>query len=160
MIKRIFCSSLVILLFCGLLFADEIDDFNKVVDFSVTLKTLNKTVSENKDDLLTGSEFIIITGSVATRQVIEKDKENFLGEIEIVQGEWIGVESVKMYKCIVQFSGSQYYSMIPARRSRKINKAEIILNSNVMIAGKFIGVREVDNLKIPVIDGYYIRTLN
>ena len=78
-------------------------DFDRVVDFSVTLKDLS-AVADGREPLPSG-KLVILNGTVSDVNVISKDEGSFRVRIELITGEWIGTEDVKSYTCYVDFTG-------------------------------------------------------
>lgn len=141
-------------------FSISIDEFDEFFDFSLTLGDLHNLTADNDLDSLDNEKFILISGSVAARNVIQSDETTFLGELILVDGDWIGVENVVKYECIIQLSGLEYASMIPSRRSRTVNPEEITLNSKIFIIGKVTGTRVLSgDLIVPVVSGFRIRKI-
>ena len=142
-----------------LIFGQSFEDFNGVIDFTTTLGDLDQIASQGDPNALP-TRFIIIDGAVASRIVINSDAANFVGELQIVSGEWIGVETVVRYECILVLEGPDFASAIPARRSRRANPKEIGLNTRILAVAKAIGLHErEDGTRIPVLQAYYIRKL-
>ncbi|MAG13500.1 MAG: hypothetical protein CMN78_02770 [Spirochaetales bacterium] len=142
-----------------IIFGQNPDDFNSVVDFESTLGSLMQAVVDNNPFALP-DKFIIVDGAVASRVVVNGDADQYLGELELVAGEWIGVESVVRYQCILQLIGPEFAAAIPARRSRRANPNEIKLNSRILVVAKATGIREnADGEFIPVLRAYYIRSI-
>ena len=156
MSRRITYLSVIFLLLAAGAFSQE---FDRIVDFQKTLKDISLEAALSPPGRVAEGKFIILEGSVASRWVVDPSPESYLGEIELVDGEWDGVESVKTYSCIVQFSGSKFVSAIPAGRSKAAASGEIAINSRVLIAGKVIGVKEVETTRIPVVSAVQFRTI-
>ncbi len=139
-------------------FGITIEEFDEIFDFSLTLRDLTEISGIDALSEADSGKFIIISGSVASRAIISSDEQNFIGEIVLVDGTWVGVENVIKYQCIVRFTGLEFSSMIPARRSRRANPDEVVLNSSVLIIGKLAELRTLDNgLIIPVVEGFHLR---
>jgi hypothetical protein len=142
-----------------MIFGQTIEDFNDVIDFSVTLGDLDKIAMNGDPDALP-SNFVIIEGAVASRIVINSNAAEFVGELQIVGGEWKGVEEVVKYECVVVLAGPEFASAIPARRSRRANPNEIGLNTRILVVAKAIGLYErEDSSIVPVLQAYYIRKI-
>jgi hypothetical protein len=88
-------------------------DFDAVVDFSVTMKTV-AAAAESGARLPAGRLFIL-DGTVSEITVLTKDPADFKVRIRLLSGEWIGLEDVKSYSCYVTFSGAEYSGMFPAK---------------------------------------------
>ncbi|RKX88285.1 MAG: hypothetical protein DRP58_00760 [Spirochaetes bacterium] len=136
-------------------------DFEAQLDFDLSLKDIVIMVDSGKSNEIDMNQYIILDGIVSAREVLAADEESFLGMFEISYGEWEGLESVVMYKCFIQVQGLEFASMIPVRRSRKPNPAEISLNTHILVLGRYLGYTEdEDGKKIPVIEGYKVRKIN
>ena len=113
-------------------------DFDKVVDFSVTLKTL-AAVAEGEADLPQG-KMLVLSGTVSDVNIISKDQANFKVRIEVITGEWIGTEDVKSYACYVDFTGAQFFKVFPARAPQTSTSEVLTLNSRVLLVGRALSV--------------------
>ena len=156
------CFSVILfLLFCGLsvLGAQSREDFSAVVDFGVDLETLANLAGEGNGFFAGDTPLVILTGSVASRIVLRPGPEDYLSELELVDGRWLGLEAVKTYRCFVQFSGPEYVTFIPARRSRRPPPEEIPLNATILVVGKPAGLRDSGAGKEAIIQGYFVRVL-
>ena len=140
--------------------SEDFDDLNKIIDIKVTLKDLatNQTLT---NELIQSGKYVFVSGTIVSRVVINQEIEDYLAEIEIVDGEWQGFDDVFSYKSIIQLSGSDFHGRIPVRRSRREIPGEIKLNSNVIILAKIIGYKKNDsNEEIPLLQGFYLRFFN
>ena len=80
--------------------------------------------------------------------------------IELITGEWIGLEDVKAYSCYVDFAGSEYFRMFPARPPRGANRDLVMLNSRVLVVGRVVDVSATPTgAKRVLVDGIYIRSI-
>ncbi len=158
--KRVLLSFLIALLAVSVLPAASVSDFQGVVNFAMTLRDLDILASGGNRDRVDTSRFIIIDGSVTSREVVSGEGEPFVGEIEVIQGEWVSLDNVQMYRCVVRFTGDEFSSLIPARRSRRRSETELQLHSRVLIVGKVAEFRTLaDGSVIPVIEGKFVRIL-
>lgn len=130
------------------------------VNFDLTLKDIYLMVQEGNANNINPDQYIVINGTVSAREVLNPDKENFVGILELSSGEWLGVEDVEIYRCYIQLEGSDFSSAIPVRRSRKPKPEEIKLNTNILVLGKYLGYSEDETgNKYPVIKGFRIRKI-
>ncbi len=106
-------------------------DFDRVVDFSVTLKTL-AAAAEGRTPLPAG-RMLLLSGTVSDVTILNKDPQSFKVRIELIAGEWIGLEDVKAYACYVEFSGPEFFKVFPARAPRTAIADVITLNSRVVV---------------------------
>ncbi|MDA3941318.1 MAG: hypothetical protein PF693_18735 [Spirochaetia bacterium] len=153
-----------IFFFLSILFslsAQVASDLETQLDFDLSLKDLVIMVESNKSNEIDMNQYIILDGVVSAREVLYADEESFVGMFEISYGEWEGLENVTMYKCFVQVQGLEFASMIPVRRSRTPNPAEILLNTHILVMGKYLGYSEDETgQKYPVVEGIKVRKIN
>lgn len=143
-----------------LIFGQSVEDLNAVLDFSTTLRDLDQMAAGGDPDALP-SRFVIVEGVVASRQVVNPNAAEFVGELDLVSGDWIGVERVVRYECIVLLVGPEFASAIPARRSRTANPDEIDVNTRILVVAKAIGLYErEDGTIVPVLQAYSIRKIH
>jgi hypothetical protein len=150
--------ALLLLMFLPAVFLSSIsiEEFDGVVDFSVTLKELNAL--QDLDSI--GGRFVVITGEVSARQVVDGEEATFVAELEIVDGEWIGAEQILIYRCIVVLEGPEFYGMVPAGRSRTKDPREIDLNSTILVVAEVLGFTEMTAGEyVPVINAVYLRKM-
>ena len=161
-VMRVFQKFFVffLFLFCvSSLGAQNLDDISSLIQLDLNLKTLSTLSYEELMSL--SSSRVILTGTVASRAVIDPNPESFLGQIELIDGEWEDTSAVFMYQCYVLFSGSEYVDRIPARRSRRTNPNEIQKNSSVLIIGRLLEPFVDDDGSVaPVVEGLYIRNID
>jgi hypothetical protein len=133
-------------------------DLERVIDFSVTLKTL-ATAADSGAPIPAGRT-VLLSGTVSDVNVLNKDRAGFKVQIELISGEWIGLEDVKSYSCYVEFTGTEYFTMFPARPPREARRDLITLNSRVLVVGRVVAVGATPmGAKRVVVDGVYIRSI-
>ncbi len=128
-----------------------------MADLSITIKTLADAVAAGSPPE-PGTQ-VILNGTAISRMVIEPDPANFTGQIILANGSWINSDQVVMNKCIVLLSGAEFSKTIPVRRSRTVDPEEIVLNSEILIAGYFAGTAETEEGLLPVVVATGIRKL-
>ncbi len=152
---------LIFLLIIVSIYAQESVVLDTQINFDLTLKDLVFLVESGNSNDIDMNQYLILDGVVSSREVLFADEENFIGILEISYGEWEGLENVAMYQCFIQLQGLEYASMIPARRSRRTNPEEIVLNTRILVLGRYLGYSEDENgKKYPVIEGIKIRKIN
>jgi hypothetical protein len=92
-------------------YAFDRQDFDRIADFSVTIKTLAGLPEPGR---LAG-RLLLLDGTVASMQLLDPDEATFAVELELAGGEWIGTEDVKIYLCRVRFRGREYFRLFPRR---------------------------------------------
>ncbi len=133
-------------------------DFDRVVDFSVTLKTL-AAVAEGKAPM-PGGRMLLLSGTVSDINVLSKDDAGFRVRVELIAGEWIGLEDVRAYACYVDFSGAEFSRIFPARPPREPTPGVVALNSRVIVVGTPVDiVTSALGQKRVLLRGAYIRVI-
>jgi hypothetical protein len=142
------------------MFGQSVEDFNRVVDFDISIRELALAAAEENMEALP-DKLVIIDGTVASRLLIDGNPETYVGQLELVGGEWIGVEDVVTYRCYLLLEGPRFANAIPARRSRTKNPAEIEMNTRIMVVGEFLGLFDLPNgTTVPVLNAVYIRKID
>lgn len=162
--KRIILAFAVILLSILIqpsIFSFDQDDFDRIVDFSVTIKTLNQITGADTPSFLNEQKLLLLNGTVTNISFINSKKENFKVQVELVAGEWMGLEEVKSYHCLVLFEGQQYFSLFPKRIPRKPSSTIITANDNIIVVAKALKpiTTEGDEGKW-LLQGFYVRVIH
>ncbi len=157
--RRSALSACVLLLVCSsFLPALSRADFDRVVDFSVTLKTL-AAAADGKAPLPSG-RMLLLSGTVSDVSILDKDEGSFRVRIELITGEWVGLEDVRSYSCYVDFAGPEFFKVFPARPPRVATPGVVALDSRVMVVGS---VQEIITTPLGEkrvrIQGAYIRVI-
>jgi hypothetical protein len=155
----------IFLIFAGLLAlpltADVKEDFDSVVDFNITLEEIDRYYEVNGVVPPFTDKLLVVEGAISTLEVLSEEPESFLALVEIVSGEWLGMEDVKMYSCLVLLQGPEFAERIPKRRSRREVPNQINPNSHVLIVGRIIDVApEWGEHPIAIMEGFYLRTID
>ena len=141
------------------IFGQSLEEFNSIIDFETTMRELDSIAETGNPDALP-AKFVVVDGVVASRVVANPDPQEFVGELHLVGGEWIGVEEVVRYECIIIIAGPEFASAIPARRSRRANPNEIALNTRILAVAKALGLYErEDGSVVPVLQAFHIRKI-
>jgi hypothetical protein len=150
-------SCLLLLFGPALLPALSRADFDRVVDFSVTLKTL--AVAAGKEPLPAG-RMLLLSGTVSDVTIINRDEAAFKVRIEVITGEWIGLEEVKSYACYIDFTGTEYFKIFPARPPRTAGAGVVTVNTRVVVVGAPIDITTTPlGEKRVLLQGAHIRTI-
>lgn len=133
-------------------------ELDRVIDFSVTLKSL--AVAARNGEPLPQGKTVLLSGTVSDVNILNKDPAAFKVRLELITGEWIGLDDVKSYTCYVDFSGSDFSRLIPARPPREANRDLVTLNSRVVVVGRVVGVTAAALGGTEVlVDGAFIRPI-
>jgi hypothetical protein len=146
----------IVLFLCFTLFflsAIEKKDFDGVVDFSLDIKTISEIVQDPNFDLSAYDRALIFDGSVAGIQVINPDPAEFMAEIEVIGGEWEGLEKVSLFRVFV-------YALGPEFAGRLSSPDSIARHNHVLVAGTIADVYEDETGSLyAVILAHYIRVI-
>jgi len=133
-------------------------DFDRIADFSVTIKTLS-SLSENQARGLAG-RLLVLDGTIASMQFLNAEEPSFAVELELVGGEWVGTEDVKIFRCRVRFSGTEYFRRFPRRSPRSPSPEQIVLNDRLLVVARLAGrAAAEDGSPLWVLDGLHARPL-
>ncbi len=137
---------------------DSFEELKSILNLDATLKASN-TDAALLDSLIENRSLVLFSGTVASRTVINGDEADFLGELELIDGEWQGTEAVTMFKSILLLEGPDYFNAIPQRRSRRTDPREITTNTRFMVIGEVAAKRETPEGVFPVIKVHFLREL-
>lgn len=159
-IKSVFFLFLMITVTLSAIAQDK-EDFERIVDFSINLESLDRFYQRNPADSVPTKKILVLDGAISSIEVLNEEPESFLAELTIVGGKWSGTTDVKMFSCIVRIEGPDFAERVPARRSRREPRNVIKPNLHVIIVGQIADVlSDEEGNSIPVLEGFYIRTIN
>ena len=125
---------------------------SRLLDLSLDLKGVVKMVQQPNFNLSSFRKFVLLDGSIAGITVLDRDPANFMAELELVQGEWIGTEDVKLYRAFVYVQGPSFASII---------STAIKSNDYVWVVGSIEEIYTDDaGVRYPVILALSIRNLH
>ena len=142
----------------SLLSAAPHGDFDHVVDFSVTLKSLSAAAAGS--GVLPTDRFVLLTGTVADVTFLDANEATFRVRVELITGEWVTSDEVRSYTCYVEFSGPEFFKIFPARAPRTVTPGIIVANTRVLVVGKPSRiVTNAAGVKEALVDGATIRSI-
>ncbi len=157
--RNVLAAALMFVLASGAASGVDLSDFGAVVDFDESLKSLSLSVSEGRNPTPDG-RLLMLDGVVSAIEVLDPEEASFSARIELVTGEWQGLERVVMYSAYVDISGPEFFSRIPTRRNRNASENAIATNGAMLVIGRFNGVTtDTDGTPIPLVEGLYLRPL-
>jgi hypothetical protein len=128
------------------------------VDFSITLKDLAAVAAGEKP--LPQGRLLVLDGTVTSLSFLDKEEASFRVRAELMSGEWIGLEDVRAYTCVVTFSGSEWFTVFPARPPRNPPPGVVLPNSRVIIVARPLGViSQPGGPKVVSLEGLALRLL-
>jgi hypothetical protein len=133
-LRRTACA----LLACGLLSplatAQTRAAFDRIVDFSVTLKTVSAAAAG--EVALPANRLLLLEGSISEIVVLDDRPETWKVRVELMAGEWLGVDEVRGYRCWVTFAGPDYADVFPAEVPDEPSPDYLPLHARVLVLGR------------------------
>ena len=158
--KRAIGALLVLMIWVPAAFSIDAGDFDAVADFSVTVKTLSSLDEATAAAYGLLDRFLLLDGTVTNILVLDANEESYLVQVELVSGEWIGLDEVRSYSCWVLFSGPRFAGVFPARLPRNPAPGVIASNDTILIVAKPLQTVEIAEGEIAwVLEGIYARPL-
>jgi hypothetical protein len=158
--KRAIGALLVLMIWVPAAFSIDAGDFDAVADFSVTVKTLSGLDEATAAAYGLLDRFLLLDGTVTNILVLDANEESYLVQVELVSGEWIGLDEVRSYSCWVLFSGPRFAGVFPARLPRNPAPGVIASNDTILIVAKPLQTVEIAEGEIAwVLEGIYARPL-
>ncbi|MDC7233263.1 MAG: hypothetical protein PQJ58_08515 [Spirochaetales bacterium] len=110
--------------------------------FSMTVKDLNELGKEELNSLAESGDWLLLDGSIAGMTLYSGKDEEYLLDVLLMQGEWMGLEEVRKYDCHLIFQGEKWREIIPDKTPRKPAPGQILLNARVLVLAQVLGYEE------------------
>lgn len=154
--KRVILPGLVLLLAASA-FA-QTPEIESVIDFSMSTRDLVEIIRDQQYERIDPTKAYILSGSVASTLVLDSNPETYLALIELVDGEWIGLDSIEVYRMYVVLEGSRFSNRVLDRVPRDPGPEVILTNSKLLMIAQFRGEAEwEDGSFIPMVTALAIR---
>ncbi len=133
--------------FClGLSFAlPSIDSFNRLLEPSIGLKELSDAILVDGGKNLPQDRFFLITGRLGVLMDRSPEEGPFLGETELVGGEWEGLDTVRSFRVYLSFQGNRFSAMADDEDPNYVKPGTL-----VVIIGSLMGTSQEYGTKKPV----------
>ena len=129
-------------------------DFDQIVEFSTSLINLEQS------DFLESGKLLLLNGTISNLQFLDKEKDSFEIMVEMVAGEWIGLDEVKSYHCFVLFTGEEFFTLFPSRKPKNPSSEMIFVNDRILLLAKAsAATEEMREQGIWLLEGLHIRQL-
>jgi hypothetical protein len=97
---------------------------------------------------------------VTSLQFLDAEEASFALEMELVSGEWIGLEDVKIYRCRVRLRGPAFFQQFPRRAPKNPGDAQVVLNDRVLVVARAVArVGDEPGQSLWLLDGLYVRPI-
>ena len=138
--------------------AAPIDDFSSVIDFSISTAELVELIRAGQYDRLDSERLLVLQGSVASTLVLDPTAETYQALVELVASQWVGLDSIEVYRVYVLLEGPEFSNRVVERLPRDPGPEIILTNSELLVIAAFIGVTDGDDGSvIPVVTAIVIR---
>ncbi|MBF9015249.1 MULTISPECIES: hypothetical protein [unclassified Oceanispirochaeta] len=155
--RLIFILLLLSFLIPALLTAEESGLEN--LQFSITIKDLNSLSTRQLDELAEKGDWFLLDGIIAGMTLYSAKDEEYLLDVLLMQGEWIGLEEVRKYDCHLIFQGEQWRDLIPDKTPRKPEEGQILLNAKVLVLAQVLSYERTGDRILPYLMVEKIREL-
>lgn len=156
--KTLFLSVFFMCLLICALFSES-EKLDSVIDFSISIKELSNTTPELLDNIISTDKYLILNGTISDITEIERTETNLILDIHLVNGAWIGLEKVEVYKCIINVTGKEWENRFPKRKPREIEEEHILVNNRILVIGKAVDYVIDDSFLTVVINAENIRKI-
>ncbi|MEM5947239.1 hypothetical protein WKV44_01655 [Spirochaetia bacterium 38H-sp] len=123
--KKVFLC-LIVLLSCFYVNAQE-KIFSNVL-FNINLRDLTRIIADR--NLSNYKDVNILIDGIITE--IRIDNKNNRAEVDIVSGEWFGLDEVKMYQVTALITDENLFSRIPKTRRDSVNEYSIVAGKKII----------------------------
>lgn len=157
--KRTFFCFIFLFFSFNLLFSLTPTDFDRIIDFSITLKELDQSLTSGRTSAVPKDKYVILHGTYANFSILNADEANYKVRIEMIIGEWFDIDEVKSYRSIVQFTGPEFSRYFPQKK-RRGQTDSIDLNSRIIVVAKAIEpIKAIDGKTVWLLEGLYVREI-
>ena len=157
--NKVLFFSVLFICFALYSLAADYSELESMINMDISLKELSLSTPDELDSIINSDRYIIIEGSVASITEIERSDNKLILDIQIINGQWIGLEKVEVYKCIINLTGKEWENRFPKRVSREPADDVVLLNSHILVIGKAVDYVIVDSKIVTVVEAEYIRKL-
>lgn len=131
--------------------------FDRIVDFSVTLKTVSAAAAGGA--VLPVHRLFLLEGSIGEVDVLDDRPEAWKVRVELVAGEWIGTDEVRGYRCWVTFAGPEYAEIFPAEAPEEPSPGFIPPHARVLVLARPGSVKATpEGGKVMELEGIAVRS--
>ena len=138
--------------------ADTIGDLEAVIDLEMTTARLANLTSAEAYDQIPIDRFFILQGSVASTVIYDPNPDTFQAVIELVDGKWVELQSIDIYRVYLLVEGPEYADRIFDRLPRDPGPEVIQTNQDLLVVGYLYGYSDAeDGSVLPVVQAVMVR---
>jgi len=111
--------------------------FDRIVDFSVTLKTVSAAAAG--EVRLPADRLFLLEGTVSEIVVLDDRPQHYKVRVELMAGEWVGVDAVRGYRCWITFAGPEFAEAFPAEAPDEPSSDYLPLRARALVLARVVG---------------------
>ncbi|MBI9096840.1 MAG: hypothetical protein JEY91_00110 [Spirochaetaceae bacterium] len=134
-------------------------ELDSIINVNISLKELSNSTPDKLDKIIVSEKYIILEGIISSIREIERSENNFIIDLHLLNGEWIGMDRIDVYKCIINVDGKEWENRFPKRAPREPTEELILLNNQVMVIGKVTDYVMDNSILTAVVNAEYIRKI-
>lgn len=133
-------------------------DFRAVYEFETSLSEIIDRIDDPTfTDRLFNEVVVVFDAVVSDVIVFSPDPADYYAEVEVVTGQWIGLEDVRLDRAIVFIADPALAGRVAERAPRDPDPDLILRNSKILVAGRLYQVFEdTDGNAIPAFEAYQL----
>ncbi|MCA1951130.1 MAG: hypothetical protein LDL24_11195 [Treponema sp.] len=124
------------------------------VDFSITMRDLFLAAKTQDDRSIPADKAILLDGDIGTITVHQDTDKNFIAEVELLNGTWVGEDQVDLYRTYVIFEGLQFRSWFSPQSQTKLKPGQTVL---ILASYEGIGQDYDEKTLVPIVKALDIR---
>ncbi len=133
--------------------AQEIE-LDSPVNFSITLRELSRMAERGSDSSEVFESYVVVQGYISASTVITRTEEHFRASVDLVSGEWEGLENVRTHQSRFIVEGDEYRDRIFERPPRRPADDDIIPGREAVVIARLLRYEEdqLSGRRIPVLE--------
>jgi len=112
--------------------ADAFQSFSNIVNFKATMKDLIENPA-----LIDSSRLYLFDGTISSTHLINPDESTFNAEIDFINSEWIGTETIKTYRIRLVLNKPIFASLFPKKPGLRPGPGQIATNDRALALVQF-----------------------
>lgn len=97
------------------------------VDFSITMRDLFLAAKTQDDRSIPVDTAMLLDGDIGTITVHEDTDKNFIAEVELLNGTWVGEEQVDLYRTYIICEGLRFRSWFSPQSQTRLKPGQTVL---------------------------------
>lgn len=124
------------------------------VDFSITMGDLFLAAKTQDDSFIPVDKAILLDGDIGTITVHQDTDKDFIAEVELLNGTWVGEDQVDLYRTYVIFEGLQFRAWFSSQSQTKLKPGQTVL---ILASYEGIGEDYDEKTLVPIVKALDIR---